>query len=141
MTVSNTLIERVESASGLPQTAPGHWDTVEGRSIAEDYLKLDRASLFMGDKSDLALANAQYLEDISVGTVTFQSAIGMQTAAKERIRWLSAQLAASNLCIVELEAEARRFASFYEAGSDGRNTFVIFADKIAAALKARGLDQ
>lgn len=31
-----------------------------------------------------------------------------------------------------LEAEARRFAGFYSPGSDGRNTFIIFADKIAA---------
>ena len=34
--------------------------------------------------------------------------------------------------LVHLEQEARRFAGFYEQGSDGRNTFVIFADKIAA---------
>lgn len=29
------------------------------------------------------------------------------------------------------EAEARRYAGFYEQGSDGRNTFVILADSIA----------
>lgn len=80
---------------------PGHWDTAEGRAIAEDYLKRDRRALCMGDVSDLALANAQYLEDISVGTVTFQSAIGMQTAAKERIRWLSAHLAVAEIRIAE----------------------------------------
>lgn len=34
--------------------------------------------------------------------------------------------------VAELEAEARRFAGFYPEASDGRNTFVIFADKIAA---------
>jgi hypothetical protein len=32
----------------------------------------------------------------------------------------------------EAEAEARRFAGFYEQGSDGRNSFLILADKIAA---------
>ncbi|WP_156416619.1 MULTISPECIES: hypothetical protein, partial [unclassified Sphingopyxis] len=80
----------------LPETAPGHWDTPEGREKAIEYLSKTREQLCMGDRSDLALANAQYLEDISVGTVTFQSAIGMQTAAKERIRWLSVQLAAAN---------------------------------------------
>jgi hypothetical protein len=31
-----------------------------------------------------------------------------------------------------LESEARRFADFYPLGSDGSNTFVIFADKIAS---------
>ena len=30
------------------------------------------------------------------------------------------------------ETEARRFAGFYPEASDGRNTFVIFADEIAA---------
>jgi hypothetical protein len=30
-----------------------------------------------------------------------------------------------------LEAEARRFAGLYPEASDGRNTFVMFADKIA----------
>lgn len=34
--------------------------------------------------------------------------------------------------LAHLEREARRFADFYDHGSDGRNTFVIFADKIAA---------
>lgn len=33
-----------------------------------------------------------------------------------------------------LADEARRFADFYEQGSDGRNTFVVFASKIKAAL-------
>lgn len=79
----------------LPDTAPGHWDTPEGREIAVDYLAKGRASLCMGDISDFHLANKQYLEDIHAGNATFQSAIGMQTAAKERIRWLSAHLAAA----------------------------------------------
>jgi hypothetical protein len=35
-----------------------------------------------------------------------------------------------------LEAEARRFAGFYPESSDGRNTFVIFADKIAALAQS-----
>ena len=85
----------------LPETAPGHWDTPEGREIAVDYLAKDRAGLMMGDISDFHLANKQYLEDISVGTVTFQSAIAMQTAAKERIRWLSVHLVAAQAAVGE----------------------------------------
>lgn len=34
--------------------------------------------------------------------------------------------------VEHLEREARRFAGMYSQGTDGRNTFVIFADKIAA---------
>ena len=35
-----------------------------------------------------------------------------------------------------LESEARRIADMYSAGSDGRNTFVIFAEKIASTAAA-----
>ena len=45
----------------------------------------------------------------------------------------AAQLTADAARIAELEAEARRFADCYPEGSDARNTFVIFADKIAAS--------
>lgn len=91
--------------SGLPAALAGHWDTLDGLSMAERYLKQTRNDLCRGDVSDMALANAQYLEDISVGTMTFQSAISMQTAAKERIRWLSAHLAAAEVTIARLQDE------------------------------------
>lgn len=91
-----------DATQALPDAMTGHWDTPEGRDFAVEYLAKDRASLCMGNLSDFHLANAQYLEDISVGTVTFQSAIGIQTAAKERIRWLSAQLAAANVELASL---------------------------------------
>jgi hypothetical protein len=45
---------------------------------------------------------------------------------------LKATPAPVNDALAYLEAEARRFAGFYDEGSDGRNTFVMFADKIAA---------
>ncbi len=102
---ARTAASQASDAGGkLPQAAPGHWDTPEGREIAVDYLAKDRANLCMGDVSDFHLANKQFLEDISVGTVTFQSAIGMQTAAKERIRWLSVHLAAANQKLATLTA-------------------------------------
>lgn len=77
----------------LPETAPGHWDTPEGREIAVEYLAKGRHEICMGDVSDFHLANKQYLEDVHVGAVTFQTMIHVQTAAKERIRWLSVHLA------------------------------------------------
>lgn len=74
----------------LPDAMPGYWDSHEGAEIARQQLGLKRDALFMGDISDLALANAQYL--VSRHSLEL---IHYQTAAKERIRWLSAQLAAS----------------------------------------------
>lgn len=109
----------------LPTSMPGHWDTAEGREMAERYLEQDRNQLGKAELSDLALANAQYLEDISVGTVTFQSAIAMQTAAKERIRWLSAHLAAAKLqnevardALIQADLKIRGFAGTDQSDVD-----------------------
>lgn len=112
----------------LPDTMAGHWDTAEGRDIAVDYLTKPREWLGKSELSDFALANAQYLEDISVGTVTFQSAIAMQTAAKERIRWLSAHLANT---LAALEA-------FIAEADAGHVTVKTDRDARAAIAKARG---
>ncbi len=47
-------------------------------------------------------------------------------------RPLEQQIERLTQALDHLESEARRFASFYPEASDGRNTFVIFADKIAS---------
>lgn len=78
----------------LPTSLPGHWDTLEGCFIAQDYAGKERSDLCMGDVSDLALANRQFLasrHDLDL--------IAYQTAAKERIRWLSAQLAIAHAAL------------------------------------------
>jgi hypothetical protein len=78
-------------ASKLPDVMPEHWDTPGGAEMAREYLKKGRNELCKGEVSDLALANAVYLasrNDLNL--------IVWQTAAKERIRWLSAQLALAN---------------------------------------------
>lgn len=40
-----------------------------------------------------------------------------------------------------LEREARRFAAMYAVGTDGRNTFNIFADKIASCAQVDPLEE
>lgn len=72
----------------LPETLPGHWATAEGRIMAERYAGMAREDLAAGSQPDFQLANAVYLAGRSDLDL-----IGLQTAAKERIRWLSAQLA------------------------------------------------
>lgn len=74
----------------LPVEMPGHWDTPEGHEMASRYLGQSRSELCNGDMSDLALANRMYMAGRN-----YLDLIGWQTAAKERIRWLSAQLAAA----------------------------------------------
>lgn len=70
------------------EPVPGHWDTPEGTEKANEYAALAREELGMGHLTDFQLANAQYL----VGRHDLDLLM-FQTAAKERIRWLSAQLA------------------------------------------------
>ena len=67
---------------------PGHWSTDEGTEMANRYLEVPRERLALGQQTDLELANAIFM----VGRGDLEL-IGLQTAAKERIRWLSAQLA------------------------------------------------
>jgi hypothetical protein len=76
------------SETPLPDQLEGHWDTAEGRQIAEGYRAKSRGELCHGEMSDLMLANAIYMasrNDLEL--------IAFQEAAKQRIRWLSVQLA------------------------------------------------
>jgi hypothetical protein len=73
----------------LPLEVPGHWSTLEGCRMANEYVGKERTDLTMGDMSDFALANGVYLAGRSDLDL-----IHYQQAAKERIRWLSARLAA-----------------------------------------------
>ncbi len=64
---------------------PGHWETLDGREMARRYAAMERGRLGMADMTDFRLSNALYMVD--------HHDIGYQTAAKDRIRWLSVQLA------------------------------------------------
>jgi hypothetical protein len=92
----------------LPDVLEGHWTTAEGRQMADDYLSWPRDKLTKSDFSDFSLANAVFMAgrgDLDL--------IVYQTAAKERIRWLSAHLAAS-------EAKALALLSRIEAAEGER---------------------
>jgi len=64
-----------------------------------------------------AQTRALYLDHCTVG--------GMEQYGEK------AAVAAIMAVTAYLEAEARRYADFYKPHSDGRNTFVMFADMIA----------
>lgn len=87
-----TLPAAAPAASGdVPDSLPGHWDTEGGREIAAEYATKTRADLCHGDLSDFLVANRVFMasrNDLDL--------INWQTAAKERIRWLSTQLALSS---------------------------------------------
>ncbi len=72
--------------SGKPRS--GYWNTIEGAVMSQIYEAKSREDLCHGDKSDFELANRIFMagrNDIDL--------IEWQTAAKERIRWLSVKLA------------------------------------------------
>ncbi len=84
----------------LPDKLPGHWMTAHGAEMAREYADKKRASLCGGDITDLQVANDVYLHP----------SIMALTVAKDRIRWLSVQLALANMDKVQL-ANALGFAS------------------------------
>jgi hypothetical protein len=91
MAEDQSLTEAEREELELPDVLPGHWDTPDGREMAERYARMTREKLGNSKHSDLAMANAIFMvgrEDLEL--------IGLQTAAKERIRWLSVQLAIAN---------------------------------------------
>lgn len=82
----------------------GHWDSAEGAAKATEQLSTTREQLGFANMTDFHLANAVFLADRhSLDLIAYQ------TAAKERIRWLSAQLAARDQIIREWAAERRTF--------------------------------
>tara|TARA_R110000868_G_scaffold118062_13_gene313367 strand:+ start:2986 stop:3555 length:570 start_codon:yes stop_codon:yes gene_type:complete len=101
---SEGIVER------LPGIAPGHWNTPDGLEMAQEYAGMDRAELTKGDFSDFALANAVFMA--SRGDLDL---IVYQTAAKERIRWLSTQLALSTAHIEAQAVELERAKAEGEA--------------------------
>lgn len=86
--------DRLDLAQLLPATLAGHWETDDGHKKAQDYATRPRARLALGDTSDLKLATAIYLVDRDSLHL-----IRLQAAAKQRIRWLSVQLALAKLAL------------------------------------------
>lgn len=101
---SETIEVDVEA---LPEVLAGHWTTAEGREMARRYATMARSDIGLSDRPDFALANAIFLVDrdsLDLGLI--------QTAAKERIRWLSVQLAISEAA--RLKAEEERADQLHE---------------------------
>lgn len=81
----------------LPPVLPGHWTTHEGQQMATGYLTIERRNLVSGEVPDFALANAIFMADSHSADLR-----ALQHAAKGRIRWLSAQLAAARYALNEI---------------------------------------
>jgi len=83
----------------LPVSLPGHWLTEDGHAKAREYATKPREWLALAEMPDYLLANAVFMVDrdsLELGIY--------QTAAKERIRWLSVKLAIAEAAATELTA-------------------------------------
>lgn len=67
----------------LPKTLAGHWRTEDGYEMALRYARVSRWQLMAQNMTDMEVANQVYLEPTIMNL----------SIAKERIRWLSVQLA------------------------------------------------
>lgn len=98
----NTLRAIVEPLSG-------HWDSPDAEMIAA-YAGKTRGDLMHGNMTDFLLANRQYLAGR-----TDLDLVAWQTAAKERIRWLSVQLALQSSAILAMAEENGRMRKLTSA--------------------------
>ncbi len=93
-----------QDIAGVVERGPGHCaDNDAWAYFCERLCTLARKDLAGGDMTDFALANHVFMADRMDLDL-----IGAQTAAKERIRWLSVQLAIALSYISRLEAENKR---------------------------------
>lgn len=84
----------------LPENLPGHWQTKAGLEMATEYAGWGRDRIGKRDLTDFELANAVFMasrDDLDL--------IVYQTAAKERIRWLSVHLALAQMECARLRAD------------------------------------
>lgn len=91
----------------LPAFIPGHWDTMEGYSMALEYAGKQRCELFAQNETDMAVANRVFMDP----------SIMNLTVAKSRIRWLSVQLALANQELPVLRAQDILLREAIEASS------------------------
>lgn len=99
----------------LPDVLDGHWTTQEGREMAERYAGKKRSELCHGDHTDFALANAVFMADRNSLDL-----MAYQTSAKDRIRWLSAQVA---ILTARAEASEQREAGLREVVNSLKETW------------------
>lgn len=72
----------------IPDQVPGHWETLAGKQMAGEYADNTRARLCGGQYTDMEIAHQTAM--IGRDDLMFEPKLSM---ARDRIRWLSVQLA------------------------------------------------
>jgi hypothetical protein len=84
----------------LPEVLPGFWTSKEGYDVALEYAKMEQSQLTRGDTpNDEVAARLNALTSFDLQLIVWQ------TAAKERIRWLSVQYAIERIKCAARELE------------------------------------
>jgi hypothetical protein len=80
-----------DEMTNLPKTLPGHWETDEGYEMAKRYATESRKQLLASGETDFNVAFRTAM--ISPNDIDCEKRLSI---AKDRIRWLSVQLAVAN---------------------------------------------
>jgi hypothetical protein len=88
----------------------------------------------MAERSDTAIQG-----DVDVISLAIQGCDDHRRAlaAQRALNRLIEEIERLRAAISTAESEARRYAEFYPAHSDGRNTFLILADRIAELAEVK----
>lgn len=117
------------TAEALPEDAGGHWSSIPGRDMAQGYIGEPRERLGLPGHSDFELANALFLASReSIDLMVYQ------TAAKDRIRWLSANLYAANADNARLKAELAEARKQRDDHADESRRQQAYIENIGSAL-------
>lgn len=117
----------------IPENLPGHWETPDGAEMAKAYASMERINLCGGDKSDMMVAFRTAM--IRRDDFDFEAKL---TVAKDRIRWLSVQLALANMDKAWLLEILRRVDHTISVNGTDADT-VLHVSIGAAIAKATGL--
>ena len=83
-----TSITGPENAKDLPCPLPGHWNATDGHEMAVRYATMTRAELHGGSSTDMMVAFE--IAMLCRNDLDFEAVLA---SARDRIRWLSVQLA------------------------------------------------
>lgn len=124
------------NAKDLTADMPGHWSTPDGLEMAREYADKDRARLCGGQFTDMEVAFKTAM--LMRTDMDFEPRLSM---AKDRIRWLSVQLAMANADKADLLAALQKIAKGprFENG-EGPEEQCVFDHQVASCAleKAKG---
>jgi len=112
----------------LPDVLAGHWATPEGLEMARRYAGMHRMEVMAQNQTDMEVANAAFMDP----------SIMNLTVAKDRIRWLSVQLALANAGKAALLTTAESLVTHLDGLPDPEDIGACLKNARAVIARAKG---